>query len=101
MKSITKEMLHEMLISGKKVHLIDVRTDEEFNLNHIPQAVNIPIEAIENGHFSKDQTSIYITICGKGGGRSEKASQILRDHFQLESYFLDGGTFGWQFTSFD
>ncbi len=42
---------HDKLISGlnnQKIRLIDVRSSDEFNKGHIPSAVSIPFELLEN-----------------------------------------------------
>jgi rhodanese-related sulfurtransferase len=37
---------------------------------------------------------LYITACGKGGGRSIKASEILKLN-KYNALWLCGGTLGW------
>lgn len=56
-------------------------------------AKNISIKKIEEIDIPKD--GIIITACGKGGGRSEKAADIIRYKINAEVYFLENGTFGW------
>lgn len=95
--SITCTEIGQMRDNGKRILLVDVRSKAEYEENHIPEAVNIPIEEIEAGNFSSDndKDAIIVTACGKGGGRSERAAAYLREHEGYESYFLEGGTFGW------
>lgn len=92
--SITQDELNQ-LFESKKPMIIDVRSREEYDNNHLPIAGNLPIEIIESGKFIPEPGRIIITVCGKGGGRSEKAAKYFTDHFQNETYFLEGGTFGW------
>ncbi len=74
--------------------IIDVRDLEEYNKAHIPDAKHIPLDRIhsEVKHWSKKK--IYITTCGKGGGRSDKAAQILNE-LGFNSCALTEGTIGW------
>lgn len=95
--SITCTEIDQMRDNGKQILLVDVRSKAEYEENHIPEAVNIPIEEIEAENFSndRDKDAVIITACGKGGGRSERAATYLREQEGYESYFLEGGTFGW------
>lgn len=81
--------------SSENILIIDVRLAEEYAAQHISGAVNIPIQEIESGNFTPEFGKIIITACGKGGGRSEKAAKHIRDNYNSEVYFLEGGTFGW------
>lgn len=83
------------LIANNHIMLIDVRSKDEYIEKHIPMAGNLPIQLIESGAFVPEPGKTIITACGKGGGRSERAANYLRDHYQNTVYFLEGGTFGW------
>jgi rhodanese-related sulfurtransferase len=89
---IEKERVLEMLKkSDSKILFLDVRSAEEFNALHIPGALHLPLEMLSNWSGSVDY--IYITVCGKGGGRSQEAAiQLLSMGY--EAHFLCGGTFG-------
>ena len=92
---ITRAELRRLLKNKVSFMLIDVRSKEEYNEKHIPFASNLPIEIIEAGSFTPEPNKIIITVCGKGGGRSERAANYLRDYNTNKVYFLEGGTFGW------
>ena len=92
---ITRAQLKQLLHNKTNMMLVDVRSKEEFDDEHIPFAVNLPIEIIEEGNFTPEPGKIIITACGKGGGRSEKAAKLIQDMSTNEVYFLEGGTFGW------
>lgn len=91
--SISLVELNQMIDSNKSLRIIDVRTDAEYLEKHIPMAKNISIENIETINFLPNE--IIITTCGKGGGRSENAAELIRSKIKNEIYFLEGGTFGW------
>lgn len=93
--NITRTELKQLRNYKNNIMIIDVRSKEEYNEQHIPFAENLPIEIIEAGNFIPEPGKIIITVCGKGGGRSERAAKYIREHNNSEVYFLDGGTFGW------
>ncbi len=93
--SMDKETLQQHLQNSTDIVLIDVRSKDEFAERHIPNAIHIPIEMIEAGHFIPDSQKRIITVCARGGGRSERAAAFLRSHFPNDTFFLEGGTTGW------
>lgn len=93
-QTITKQEVLELISESTQLTIIDVRSEEEYDAQHIPDAINIPVDQLEKkiAAFSKDRK--YITACGKGGGRSEKGAEILTAN-GFDVAFLEGGTFGW------
>ena len=72
--------------------LIDVRTSEEFNREHITNAVNIPLDQLDTIGYDKD-TKI-IVYC-QTGVRSHEAVNKLVDMGYTNLYDLDGGLLNW------
>ncbi len=95
MKSISEFTLKEMMNSDQKVILVDVRSPGEFNEQHIPNAINLTMEQLENGELNIDENVSVVTVCGKGGGRSESAANYIQSNYSNPVWFLEGGTFGW------
>jgi rhodanese-related sulfurtransferase len=93
--SITLAELKQLLRNKTNMVVLDVRDNTEYNDQHIPFATNIPITAIEAGNYIPEPGRIIVTACGKGGGRSEKAADLLRDMSTNDVYYLEGGTFEW------
>lgn len=93
--SITAQELKKRIDENERLLVIDVRSREEYDQLHIPIAGNLPFEVIENGLFVPEPEKTVITVCGKGGGRSERAAAWLRIQNDTEALFLEGGTFGW------
>lgn len=93
--SISPAELWQLLNTGKKVTVIDVRSKEEYDTQHIPFANHLPVEEIEQGNLSPEAESIIVMACGKGGGRSERAATHIQNTGKNECYFLEGGTIGW------
>lgn len=94
-KSINLAELNQLLKSGNGVTVIDVRSEEEFKEKHIPFAINLPIGNLEIKKTSFDLKKPIVTVCGSGGGRSDRAADFIREHYDVEAYFLEEGTFGW------
>ena len=80
----------ELINSG--VVLIDVRTREEYNREHIPNAVNIPLDQIDTIGY---QTDTKIIVYCQTGTRSRQAIQTLLDMGYTNLYDLDGGLLNW------
>ncbi|MBI5074028.1 MAG: rhodanese-like domain-containing protein [Nitrospirae bacterium] len=47
-KTVTADELKKMIDSGKQITVVDTRTEEEFRQGHLPKAVNIPPEKVNN-----------------------------------------------------
>jgi rhodanese-related sulfurtransferase len=75
--------------------LIDVRSPEEYAGSHIAQAKNVPLNQLEVDARAWPHTAHIVTVCGKGGGRSEQAAKLLRQLGFTHASFLCGGTSGW------
>ena len=65
----------EELMSSNEYIIIDVRTEEEYEENHVVGAINIPYDEIdENSNLNKEK---LIFVYCKSGGRSKIAFDIL------------------------
>ena len=79
---ITVEKAHEMMEANpEEIILLDVRTEEEYEERHIPDAVNIPLSELESriGELDKYKSKKIIVYC-KTGSRSRTANKILVQH---------------------
>lgn len=94
-KSISKSELKKWILNEQKVVILDVRSHEEYETQHIPNAINVTIEQLENGNVTIENDLLVVTVCGKGGGRSESAAKSIQSYYSNIVYFLEGGTFGW------
>lgn len=93
--TLTPNEIKQLLTIGHHVLLIDVRSEKEYLEKHVPQAIHVPLESIKAGTFTPQNFTLVVTICEKGGGRSETAANLLRNLFKADVYFLDGGTVAW------
>jgi rhodanese-related sulfurtransferase len=92
--SKSKTELENLISKDDKLVIIDVRSNEEFNQQHLPKAINIPLDQLEAESKQFSPNTLYVTVCGKGGGRSEQAAQLLIQN-GFKAYFLEDGTLGW------
>lgn len=92
--TITKEELVIRIENGAPMALFDVRSKDEYDQRHIPNAIHLPLEELEKIVRYLNCNTLYVTVCGKGGGRSEEGAGIISE-MGLKSASLVGGTFGW------
>jgi rhodanese-related sulfurtransferase len=84
-----------ILQSPELLTIIDVRNPEEYAERHIPVAINIPLDELESRSNELPRQSVIVTVCGKGGGRSAQAAEVLQRMGFSNANFLCSGTFGW------
>jgi rhodanese-related sulfurtransferase len=72
--------------------LLDVRTPTEFNVSHIPDAINVDYENINFKDEVKklDKLKTYFVYC-RSGNRSSKAIVIMKNEGIKNIYELQGG----------
>jgi len=75
--------------------VIDVREPEEFESGHVEGAINIPVDKLRERIMEIKHRGLVVTACGKGGGRSDRAAQLLRDAGFKDAKALCGGTNAW------
>jgi MFS family permease len=83
-----------MAATGRAV-IVDVRSPVEFAAGHVTGAWNIPLEALATRAAELPQGLQIVTVCGKGGGRSERAAELLRSLGFASVRPLCGGTAAW------
>ena len=74
---------------------IDVRDTDQYDIVHINNAINIPIDDLLAGEYlpeNKDQP--IITVCNRGN-LSLQGLLILKSHGYSNVQSLNGGTIGW------
>ena len=79
-------------IREKKGTLLDVRSVMEFEENHIPGAINIPLDTIEANIKQIASMEKPIVVYCLSGGRSGMAAGILQQNAIAEVY-NGGGIF--------
>ena len=59
---ITLDILQQKLKSKTEIIIIDVRSNEEYNEKHIPNAINIPLEKLEDKIQQRLKTDFHCAI---------------------------------------
>ncbi|HEU5249244.1 MAG TPA: rhodanese-like domain-containing protein [Thermoanaerobaculia bacterium] len=75
--------------------IVDVRSPTEFAAGHVDGAVNIPLDVLEARAPEIPRDALVVTVCGKGGGRSAQAADLLRARGFASARSLCGGTEAW------
>ncbi len=86
-------IVKQIMDSGKKITLLDVRTIEEFSLGHIANSIHIPLAELQERLSEIPKDSHIIAYCHHGT-RSTQAAAFLR----LNGYIadnLEGGIDAW------
>ncbi len=92
---ITQEQAKTMMLEKDGHIIVDVRSQEEYDEGHIPEAVCIPNESIENTQpeLLPDLQQIILVYC-RSGRRSKQAAQKLADIGYTNVYEF-GGILEW------
>src|SRR5215831_3133508 len=94
-KSITKEELTQLQQQNIVVTIIDIRSPEEYEKQHIPSTINIPSEELQNKAGSFSNADKIICVCNHGRERSQQAAEMLYNSGFENTYYLRGGVAGW------
>jgi len=81
----------------KKAVIVDVREDSEWNEQHIPLAIHIPLAQLNErlSELKQYKDSPVITQC-QAGGRSAKAVDVLKLAGFSKVYNMEGGIIAWE-----
>lgn len=89
--SISAEEFQSLRESSKKILLIDVRTQDEYAGNHLPEAINVPMDSLKlTADSLKKGTKIYI-ICQSGIRSKNAVKQLQALHPTVSFYNILGG----------
>lgn len=92
----------QSILELEDVQLVDVRTAEEFAIEHIPNAQNIDFRSptFDMDITELDKTKPVVLYC-KSGGRSSKCVKKMKDAGFQKIYELDGGLSKWKHSKED
>ncbi len=91
---ISPEQLLQKKKAGAITIIIDVRSEAEYQQQHIPDAENIPLADLATQCPGFNKEAFYVTACGNGAGRSKVGATLLTE-LGLQTAWLCGGTVGW------
>ena len=77
-KKITSDEAKKMMETQKAI-VVDVRTFEEYNEGHIPNAISVPLETIENEAEAKlkNKDDLILVYCRSGRRSREAALKLI------------------------
>lgn len=77
--AITPQQARSRLSSGDPVILLDVRTPEEYEENHIPNSISLPLNLIKQNiaALAPDKDTEIIIYCQSGARSSAACSQLM------------------------
>lgn len=95
--NITAEEGKAMMDEDPMIILVDVRTQEEYKEEHIPNALLVPVDELEGlaPDMMPDKDATYIIYC-RSGNRSATAAQMLVDLGYQNVYDM-GGIIDWPY----
>lgn len=76
-------------IEETQCFVLDLRSQEEFRRGHLPRAVHINIEEIENGSFTYPKNKKILIYCLHGGQSLYAAGILKKRGYQVRN--LSGG----------
>jgi len=95
-KDISQTQLQQIMKNDKQIILLDVRTVEEFEEGHIPNAVNIPHKELEARLAElTDAKNTQVVIYCRSGRRAEVAREVLVKNGFNELDHLSGDFNAW------
>ena len=95
--TITQDELSDEIGGGKKILLLDVRSDEEYRTGHSPGAKNVPFNEV--GDWLRNQSlppKTDIVVYCETGSRSGTVQQLLIDKGFTSVRHLEGDMKAWR-----
>jgi rhodanese-related sulfurtransferase len=96
--SISPRALHQSIVSGRKLHLLDVRTPREYAQAHVLGAFLAPLEDLKPDDLAREmcvseESPLYV-LC-QSGGRAKSAIAKLKQAGVSHCILVEGGTAAW------
>ena len=83
------------IIRDKNAFFVDVRSPQEFNEDHIPDALNIPLDQIMGRMDELEGVEGPIVLYCRSGKRSGKALVMMQEQGFHKLYHMAGGITAW------
>lgn len=88
------EKVLALLKSDDGYKMIDVRTKAEYDADHVPGSVHIPVDEIPHRYQELGQLTNLVFMC-QAGGRAAAAAEFITSIGGSEIYIAEGGMSGW------
>ena len=100
-RHISPEQIHEFIQKGANVHLVDVRSTDEFNNQHVSGASNLPIDRLNScsiaeqiGEQAGKEIPLFL-MCASGMRSDMAAIKLTRQGLENVAT-VSGGTQAWE-----
>ena len=93
-QEINTQDLQAMHAQNQNLVIIDNRDPESYNLQHIPDAINIPLSQLPVQYSQLAKQEPVVCYCYRGES-SKLAAQMLIEHGFNQVYSLIGGFNAW------
>jgi rhodanese-related sulfurtransferase len=95
---ISVDTLSQKIKNGDKVRFVDIRSAEEYQVEHIKDSIQLSPAAFEG--FSVDQGETAIIIFSEGDTITFETAKNVFKRKSVPYAFLSGGMSGWRFAGF-
>jgi thioredoxin 1 len=79
---------------AKGAQVVDVRTPGEFELTHVPGAINVPVDQVQSTAASWDRNATFVVYC-QTGSRSAEAVKVMESMGFTHLLHFDQGMNAW------
>lgn len=97
-QEITPEGLHQLNLGNEDYVLIDVLKEEMFRKQHLPQAISIPLDTLEDtiGKVARKERKVIVYCYDADCHASDKAAEKLEELGYTNVHDLAAGIEGWK-----
>lgn len=87
---LSVEELYEKMEVGRPLQVVDVRSEREYEVSHITDAINVPVPDLRARHTQLSKQHSVAVICNTGH-RSSLGTSLLKQHGFKEVFNVAGG----------
>jgi len=91
---ISSEKAVALLKENPEYKIVDVRTTSEYEPDHVPDSIHMPVDEIHQRYQEIGQINSLLFIC-QAGGRSYSAAEFLASIGGTSLLVVEGGMSGW------
>jgi rhodanese-related sulfurtransferase len=94
--------LSQAMANGEKIIPVDTRKTDDFLKEHIPQAINLPYQAMnEESTRNLDKEALYVTYCDGIGCKASTHGALILASLGFKVKELIGGIACWKFDGYN
>lgn len=85
---LSAQKAKKMIRNGEISHIVDVRTETEYNLGHYPNAKHVPVTQMNKSKFRTFTKQDGILVYCNTGQRARRAAENLRSYGFENVYYI-------------